>query len=389
MEHPTTNIMKKLPPEIILHILSRLPVTSLLQSMSVCRAWRILIRDPLLVTTNLSHMSDSGPSFIFQSNRPNSSYQLFFFDFSDFHSEGNVMFKKLPADSSMAMYLVDSCNGLLCMRDSQGMYIYNPFTRLHLELPKLMHYPAQVGHIAFGFHQTTKQYKVVQVVVRRQLVIRGDRVDVAASNLIQSQVHVLTIGDLSWRNMGTLPYDLTRPTPRALLNGRLHWLSKPDKSTTASLLTSFDLETEQFQQVPKPDCCGSDRCFHHLMVLRGCLSAGAYHDNEELEIWVMKEYGVKESWIKEFTLGTNYLPPTLQQTDLLHFNNARARFPNSSVRVLCVLRNDEILLEYLSRLVVVFDPSNGTFKELTFHEMPHWYTIVAHIGSLNWIHTPV
>ncbi|KAE8695264.1 Detected protein of unknown function [Hibiscus syriacus] len=352
MEHPTTNIMKKLPPEIILHILSRLPVTSLLQSMSVCRAWRILIRDPLLVTTNLSHMSDSGPSFIFQSNRPNSSYQLFFFDFSDFHSEGNVMFKKLPADSSMAMYLVDSCNGLLCMRDSQGMYIYNPFTRLHLELPKLMHYPAQVGHIAFGFHQTTKQYKVVQVVVRRQLVIRGDRVDVAASNLIQSQVH-------------------------------------PDKSTTASLLTSFDLETEQFQQVPKPDCCGSDRCFHHLMVLRGCLSAGAYHDNEELEIWVMKEYGVKESWIKEFTLGTNYLPPTLQQTDLLHFNNARARFPNSSVRVLCVLRNDEILLEYLSRLVVVFDPSNGTFKELTFHEMPHWYTIVAHIGSLNWIHTPV
>ncbi|KAE8654891.1 Detected protein of unknown function [Hibiscus syriacus] len=259
----------------------------------------------------------------------------------DGNAKRNVMFKKLPADSSVAMYL------------------------------------------------TTKQYKVVQVVVQRQSVTRGGRIDVAAWNSIQSHVQVLTIGDPSWRNIGTLPYDLTRPTPRALLNGRLHWLSKPNKNTVASLLTSFDLETEQFQQVPKPDCCGSDRCFHHLMVLRGCLSASAYHSNEELEIWAMKEYGIKESWIKEFTIGTNYLPPTLQQNDLLHFNNARARFPNSSVRVLCILRNDEILLEYLNRVVVVFDPRHGTFKELTFHEMPHWYTIVVHIGSLNWINTPV
>ncbi|KAK8688712.1 hypothetical protein V6N13_087456 [Hibiscus sabdariffa] len=243
-----------------------------------------------------------------------------------------------------------------------------------------MQYPAQVvGHIAFGFHQTTKQYKVVHVIVptRRRLVL-------------QSEVCVLTIGDPSWRNIGTLPYDLTRPMPKALVNGRLHWLSKPN-NTTASLLISFDLQTEQFQEVPKPDCCGggSDRCFHHLMVLRGCLSAGAYHVNEELEIWVMKEYGIKESWIKEFSIGTNYLPPTLQQKDLLHFNNAKARFPNSSVRVLCILRNDEILLEYLNRAVVVFNPRYGTFKELTFHEMPHWYTIVVHVGSLNWIDTPV
>ncbi|KAK8711825.1 hypothetical protein V6N13_147086 [Hibiscus sabdariffa] len=137
--------------------------------------------------------------------------------------------------------------------------------------------------------------------------------------------------------------------PKALVNGRLHWLSKPDNNNTASLLISFDLETEQL--VP---------------------GAGAYHVNEELEIWIMKEYGIKESWIKEFSIGTNYLPPTLQQKDLLHFNNAKARFPNSSVRVLCVLRNNDILLEYLNRAVVVFHPRHGTFKELTFQEMPHW-----------------
>ncbi|XP_017628711.2 F-box protein At3g07870-like [Gossypium arboreum] len=386
-EQQTSNIMEKLPQEIILGILSRLPSTSLLQSMLVCRAWRRLIRDPLLVATHFSHMADKdGPSFIFQSNRPSSSYQLFFIDFSDFHSQGKVMFKKLP--HLMSIYLLDSCNGLLCMRDARWIYICNPFTRVYLQLPKLVNYPAQVGHIAFGFHQTTKQYKVIQVVYLRQQVLLGGRINVATSTLVQSQVHVLTIGDPSWRHIGTLPYDLARPIPKALVNGRLHWLSKPNNDNTASIFISFDLETEQFQEMAKPDCCGSNRCFHHLMVLRGFLSAGAYHDNDELEVWVMKEYGIKESWIKEFTIG-NHLPPTLQQNDLLHFNMAKARFPNSSVRVLCILRNDEILLEYLNRVVVVFDPRHGTFKELTFDAMPHWYKLVVHVGSLNWIHIPV
>ncbi|XWS31046.1 hypothetical protein CRYUN_Cryun23aG0043300 [Craigia yunnanensis] len=295
------------------------------------------------------------------------------------------MFKKLP-NSSMSMYLVDSCNGLLCMRDTRGIYIYNPFTRVYLELPKLIKYPADVGHIAFGFHSTTNKYKVIQIVFRRQLIRRGSLIDVAASTLIQSQVHVVTIGDPTWRNIGMLPYDLTRPTPKALVNGRLHWLSKPNKYTTGSLLISFDLATEQFQEVPKPACCGLERCFHHLMVLGGCLSAGAYHDNEQLEIWVLKEYGVKGSWIKEFTIGA-YLPQTLQQNDLLHFNNAMACFPNSSVRVLCILKNGEILLEYGNRVLVLYDPQHGTFKELTFPEMPHWYKTVVHVGSLNWTNT--
>ncbi|XP_022760071.1 F-box protein At3g07870-like [Durio zibethinus] len=216
------------------------------------------------------------------------------------------------------MYFVDSCNGLLCMRD-----VYNPFTCLYLELPRLINHPVEGEHIAFGFHPSTKQYKVVQIVYRRQLIRGVGLFDVTTSTLIQSQVHILTIGDPAWRNIGMLPYDLTRPTSKALVNGRLHWLSKPNKNTTASLLASFDLATEQFQEMHKPDCCVLDRCFHDLMVVRGCLSAGAYHDNEQLEIWVMKEYSVKNSWIKEFTIGT-YLPRTLQQNDLLHFNNARA-----------------------------------------------------------------
>ncbi|XVF71785.1 hypothetical protein PTKIN_Ptkin12aG0066900 [Pterospermum kingtungense] len=389
-EQPEANIMERLPQEMILRILSRLPVTSLVQSMLVCRAWRSLIQDPLLVSNHFSNMADKGPSFIFQTNQPSSPYQLFFIDFADIHSDGKVVFKKLP-NSSMSMYLVDSCNGLLCMRVSQEIHIYNPFTRVSLELPKLDSF-SRVGHIAFGFDRTTNKYKVVRIVFRRLFIGSGSLVDVAASSIKQSEVHVITIGDPAWRKIGTLPYYLTRQTPKALVNGRIHWFPKPYRNTTASLLISFDLATEQFEEIPKPDCCGLDRCFHHLMVLGGCLSVGAYHDNEQLEIWVMKEYGIKESWIKQFNIATNYLPKTLQLNDLQRVNIARARlagFRNWSVRPLCILKNGEILLHYRNRVIVLYDPQHGTFMEFTFPEMPSWYKFVVQVGSLNWIDTPI
>ncbi|WRX10187.1 F-box domain - like 10 [Theobroma cacao] len=352
------NMMERLPQEVVLHILFRLPLTSLLQSKLVCQAWRSLIQDPLLISKHFMHMAkaDNDPSFILKSNWPIPD-QLHFIDFAA-HSEGKLVSKKLP-NSAMLMYLVDSCNGLLCMHNtSRSIYICNPFTQIFIELPEFIKYRAQVGHLGFGFHPTSKEYKVIQIVFRRQL--RRGNSYVATPTLIQSEV---------------------------VVNGRLRWLSKPNKYTMASLLVSFDLATEQFQEVPEPDCCGLDRCFHHLMVLRGCLSAVACHDNEQLDIWVMKKYGTKESWVKQFNIGT-YLPRTLKQEDILAFNYSKRHFPKSFVLVLCILKSGEILLEYKSRALVVYDSQHGTFKELTFPEMPNWFQIIVHVGSLNWLDMP-
>ncbi|OMO52966.1 hypothetical protein CCACVL1_28963 [Corchorus capsularis] len=246
-EQPTSNMMDRLPEDIILGILSKLPAISLIQSMLVCRAWRNLIQDPLLATKHFSNMVNKGsPTFIFQSNRPESSYQLFFVDFSP-QSQGKVILKKLPY-SSMSWYLVDSCNALLCLRDFRGIYICNPFTRRYLELPKLTNNPMEAGHIGFSFHQAANEYKVLQIVFRRSLIIR--RRNVATYDLVESEVHVLTIGNPAWRNLGTMPYDFTRPMLKAMVNGKLHCLTKPNRQITASLLVSFDLANEQFQEHP-------------------------------------------------------------------------------------------------------------------------------------------
>ncbi|KAK8694260.1 hypothetical protein V6N13_071814 [Hibiscus sabdariffa] len=148
-----------------------------------------------------------------------------------------------------------------------------------------------------------------------------------------------------------------------------------------SLLISFDLETEQFQEVSKPDCCGSDRCSCHLLVVRGCLSVGAFHENDgRLEIWVMKE-----SWIKELSIRS-CMPPALIEQDTCHFSYSGRNFSNLFVRVLCVLRSGEILLEYQRRALIVYDPQCETLKEFTFSEMPaRWFKIIIHLRTLNWL----
>ncbi|KAE8690860.1 Detected protein of unknown function [Hibiscus syriacus] len=293
------NMMHRLPREVIVNIPSRLPFSSF---------------------KHLDEAAGNDPSFILESNWliPD---QLYFIDFFD-NSEGKVISKKLQAINSPTnpMFLIDSCNGLLCMHDpSRRIFICNPFTRLYIELPKLVKYPSLVGHLVYGFHQTTKEYK--------------------------AEVQILTIGSPCWRNLGTIPYRFILSKPKALVHWRFRWLSKPKKHTTATLLISFDLDTERFQEVPKPDCrCGSDKCFGQLMVVRGCLSAIAFHDNygERLENWVMKEYGVKQSWIKEFSIGAYCLPTTLMQQEIIQ-SNAYLR-PNLSVRFLTVLKSGEILL---------------------------------------------
>ncbi|KAE8710273.1 Detected protein of unknown function [Hibiscus syriacus] len=380
-------MMDRLPREVVVNILSRLPFTSLLSSKLVCRGWRTLIHDPFLISKHLDEAAGNDPSFILERNWPIPG-QRYFIDFSD-HREGEVISKKLPAINyrTTPMYSIDSCNGLLCMHDaSRRVFICNPFTRLCIELPKLVKYPSLVGNLGFGFHRTTKQYKVIQVVFRRQLRRVDSSTTSTSISSTQSEVQILTLGSPSWRSLGAIPYRFIHSKSKALVNGRFHWLTKPNKNTTATLLISFDLETERFYEIPKPDChCGSDKCFRQLMVVRGCLSATAFHGNygERLEFWVMKEYGVKESWIKEFSIGAYCLTPALLQQEIL--NSGTNLRPNLFVRFLCVLRSDEILLEYKSKAILVYDPRSETFREFTFPEMPNQFKIVAHVGSLNWL----
>lgn len=75
--------------------------------------------------------------------------------------------------------VLGSCNGLLCLSDvlhNDPLYIYNPFTGKHKEVPKSRQFQEQKIVAGFGFHPITSEYKVVKMVYYRDPYI-GPRAD--------------------------------------------------------------------------------------------------------------------------------------------------------------------------------------------------------------------
>ncbi|KAK0589239.1 hypothetical protein LWI29_011420 [Acer saccharum] len=403
-QHQQTTGMEILPREIVLDILSRLPITSLVQFKFVCRGWRALAQDPVIANLHLSKKPEeqNHPScLILHCDFPIRN-QLHFIDFSAQETSNNgggseenqknkVKKFHTPFQEKMPEFdVVGSCNGLLCLSDSlynDSLYIYNPFTRDYLELPKSLQYPDQEVVFGFGFHPKTRQYKVIKIVYYRKNCSSSSNQRNRRLIYPRSDVQIYTLGSPAWRSLGKVTNQFVRRPSEALVNGRLHWVTRPRRYSPARRIVSLDIDDEQFREVPKPDCGGLNRCNFHLAVLRGCLSAAVYGNYGKLEIWVMKEYDMNESWVKEFNIGA-YIPKGIKQNLDRPFKIFKNAVNGRVVRVLCVLENSEIILEYKSRVLVSFNPKNGKFKDLMFKGIPNWFQSIVHHGSFNWIDTP-
>ncbi|KAL8557655.1 hypothetical protein ACS0TY_004935 [Phlomoides rotata] len=83
------------------------------------------------------------------------------------------------------------------------------------------------------------------------------------------------------------------------VNGKLHW-EKHDKRE----IVSFDLSSHVSGVVELPSSYSDVRFrfMSSLGVHKGCLITHAFHPNTHFDIWVMKEYGAKESWDKVTTV---------------------------------------------------------------------------------------
>lgn len=387
--------MESLPREIIQDIVSRLPISSLVQFRFVCRTWHKLAQDPDLVDMHTSGMAEnSNPCLIFHCDNPIRN-NLYFVELpASSCNENKEKLKKfqVPFWSAMSEFdVVGSCNGLLCLSDSlfnDALYIYNPFTRNYIELPESVQHPNQEVVFGFGFHPKTKEYKVVKIAYYKN-ANGGYRRAYKIGNL-QSDVQIFTLGSSAWRSIGKVAYHLFQWPSQVLVNGRLHWVTWPRRYRSGRNIISFDLEDEQFREVLKPDCYNFNRFNYHLVVLGGCLSAAVCCSYGKLEIWEMKDYDVKESWIRKFNIG-NYVPKGLKKDgDLSNLSKiSKIASKGKSVRVLCLLKDGKILLEYKSKALFLYDTNSGKFKDLKFQGMPNWFQTTAHVGSLNWIDTPV
>ncbi|KAK9091940.1 hypothetical protein Syun_026851 [Stephania yunnanensis] len=368
--------MESLPHEILIDIVTRLPITSLMQFKCVSKAWYSLAQDHYLL-----HMyaTQNNPCIILQSEHSLDD-QLHVID-TDRHQYENLTRKLAPPFKfSMPKFnIAGSCNGIhLCSsvsQESDTIFIYNPFTNESKQLPPTnTSFSNQKVVLGFGFDQKTMEYKVVRIVYRfppGQMVCYGT-----------SDVSIHTLGTNSWRSLGEAGYLLDGRSPPALVNGSLHWLAHHNKHQQYQEIVRFDLATEEFSKVPTPNCNTINKGWITIVEFRGCLSAVVHYNSCcKIEVWVMKDYNVKESWNKEFVIPAH--SPVGFKPDINLSNRMLEKwFSRGYVRILCRLKSGEFLLEYGNQSLVSYDPDKEEFKDLNFEGLPISFDSVAFMGNL-------
>ncbi|CAL1356272.1 unnamed protein product [Linum trigynum] len=377
-----------LPREIVVDIVSRLPISSLLQIKLVCKSWRQLLQDPHLPSLHFSRLKttmSSDPCLILHS-RNCAHNELYFLDMcslvkeDDGHPNENKLKKLVVPPTILKFVVLGSCRGILCfanLSQRAAIYLYNPLLAELKEIPKTICGPSY--NMGFGFHQETKEYKLVTIVA----VVDRDSLRFRTARSSGSALSVITLTaqngtrpnePTSWRRLGLVPYHfVVHQAHQVLVSGRLHWTAfRRTRGPNKHVVVSFDLSDEVVREVPMPPICSCERncrCKLELMVAGARLGIVEYDVGGEIKIWVMMDYGAEESWANEINIDGVDInrdgDETIPSDTIGSARRSRTYFHETSdFRVLWVMRNGEVLLEYKRRGLICYDPRNRTWRDV-------------------------
>ncbi|EEF45418.1 conserved hypothetical protein [Ricinus communis] len=211
----------------------------------------------------------------------------------------------------------------------------------------------------FGYDSEIDDYKVVAV-----FCFQNKNSSVGFG--YESIVKVCTLRTNCWRRTGSFGYGVPYDVSGKYVNCTLNWpvMSEGD-SGLMWIIVSFDIKRETYKEVMQPDY-GELVYDRTLGVLDGCLCVMCNYHAVRADFWVMKEYGVRESWIRLVTV------PYLDYPGSLHLQYS---VPYA------IADNGEVLLEFKSSLVI-YNPNYGTFKYPVINNSCSWVDAEVYIDSL-------
>lgn len=284
-----------LPPEITIDILLRLPIESILSCKCVCKPWVHLVESPEFAELHLSK-SVLGLA-VFQGAGRSKPYRILeFVDELGPKNSAHYYNVVLRFNFPHHAHIHSSVNGLLFMYDQdfwrpQNLFICSPITRDYLKLPPARPDSLFYHHTCgFGVSKMTGQYKLV--------MIFRDCIEFAPP-----ECEVYTLGTGSWRSIAAGSPLRYEGHIAAFLNGNLHWLAFDSKGYPR--ISCFDLETELFSTFSSPPNRPYDPEFCCFSALGDCLCL-CDNSDDEIVVWLMKEYEDEKSWTKEFIIKKTY-----------------------------------------------------------------------------------
>lgn len=289
-----------IPNEILIEILAKLPVVSLLRFTSVCKSWYSLITSPSFVAKHLNHSKTNSDKLLiglFCVIEKRAQYLLC-------RDDGNFGDEYSELDFPRGYWVVGSCNGLLCLcdnddNDGTNIVVWNPSIRKSVALPRI-DYPQGPPRLVLGFaaHPTTHEFMVVSIV--HTLVLPDQE-------RVPSKVGVYTQGGGSWRAIcsASPPFnDVLLHRHAIVVDGILHWRAYNSVvvSGSCSVIVTFNTVTEAFSEMLLPSVLTNRRGIR-LSVIGESLAVicRGQMGRDTWCVWVMKEYGVPESWTKLFS----------------------------------------------------------------------------------------
>ncbi|XP_074321744.1 F-box protein CPR1-like [Silene latifolia] len=298
IEPPITSF---LPIDLIhAEILPKLPPKSLIRFKTVCKSFNAIISSPEFIHLHLCHSRSSSNRFLVTNSTPRTT------DMYDLDSQSSVPTATFswPWDTS----ILGSCNGLLLLTINchyskcLHLVLLNPSTRTYVELHSDDKDVVE-GNIGFGFgfDDSNNDYKIVVVS------------DMSDSSNTWRVTTVYSVNLESWKVVDrSLTSDSMKEQIKwyngILINNHLlHWIFETE-FWNYQRIGCFDVISEEWiLDVRFPDYY-YDRSnkgnFLDLGVLDGYLFTSFVNRVGSLfDVWVMKEYGVQESWIKLLSIN--------------------------------------------------------------------------------------
>ncbi|KAG2684445.1 hypothetical protein I3760_10G077600 [Carya illinoinensis] len=355
--------MASLPKDLLICILCHLPVKPLLQFRAVSKSWRHLFDSPVFVHLHLKNSIGTGSNLalILQKDSVLYSVEL------DLLNDPVELAHPLMCYSHRIQVL-GSCNGLLCIANvAEDIAFWNPAIRQHKFLPFLPAEPNKNSGSSylgarvygFGYDQVHDDHKLVRI--SQFINLRNDG--------FVSKVKVYSLRENELRDSEDMPYVLCYTKKNGTLaSGCLHWVvNRKFKFDDADLIVAFDLTVERFREVPMPECA-VEKFQIDVGVLGGCFCMVANYYDIHVDVWVMKEYGVKESWAKLFTV----------EQDVIFFGGTF-----KYLRPLAYSKSgEEVLLEQNHDRLVWYDLRKKKIKNVNLAGLPAPFEAHICVGSL-------
>ncbi|MED6206706.1 hypothetical protein PIB30_029441 [Stylosanthes scabra] len=348
-----------LPDELVVEILSRLPVKSLVKFRCVCKSWNSLFSDSYFVKKHLQHFTHHNRIIL---SATTAEFHLNSCYLNSLISNPSTT---IPEDLNYPVKnkyrhdgIVGSCNGLVCFAiKGDCVLLWNPSIRVSKKSPPLGNNwrPGCFTSFALGYDHVKQDYKVVAVFCDPNQFFS------------ESKVKVYSMETNSWRKIQDFPHGVTPyQNSGKFVSGTLNWASNCaiGNSISSWIIVSLDLQKESYREILPPDYEKEESSTPTLGVLNECLCMSYDHKRTHFVVWVMKDYGVRESWIKLVTVP--YLPNPED------FSYSGPYYVSDKGEVLLMFEFD----------LVLFDPSDRSFKYPRIQNGKGWFDAEVYVETL-------